>query len=309
MYYRFDLEKWLPRFRLEVVDGRVSGEEITGPGQLCRNELLRRQSEIQRAFDWGPAVPVDVFVMADGEPEDRSATKIGGAPYRPSVPWPTHSGRPMRFVAQVNFTLSKDLTGNLPGDILVIFDNGYFDPVHFEWYTYPLTELIPTTDIPRIQSILPCFGYVCRTVSFPQAKPRFDPDEELVCKGMVVESWDLITRYKATQIGKAPYCIQESTASLSGRPLCVVNSVCPEFDQPYPWVNREAPLKHNSPPPRDPVSFYEMEWISTDDARIADYDPIDDEVETEDYLTIADSGCFHVSIDEHSQLHEWDEYY
>jgi len=45
---------------------------------------------------------VDIFVMAEGEPDNRWITKIGGVPYRPAAAsWPQScNGDPMAFVAQ-----------------------------------------------------------------------------------------------------------------------------------------------------------------------------------------------------------------
>ena len=121
MNYKFRIEDWLLRFPLGENAERYSGENVTSPCDVCNNELLRR--EMQDQYRWGPAVPVDIFVMAEGEPEKRNVTKIGALPYRPAnASWPTGSnGQPMLFVAQFNFADSKDLTGELPGDILLVF--------------------------------------------------------------------------------------------------------------------------------------------------------------------------------------------
>ncbi|NQT13137.1 MAG: DUF1963 domain-containing protein [Planctomycetes bacterium] len=123
--YEFRLEEWLDRLPLDDEYarscGRFSGTEITSPSDICINERLR--AEVREQVDWGPAVPVDVFVMATGEPRDRHVTKIGGLPYRPaSKPWPKSQDRqPMTFLAQFCFADSKDLVGDLPGEVLLVF--------------------------------------------------------------------------------------------------------------------------------------------------------------------------------------------
>ena len=76
--------------------------------------------------------------MAEGEPTDRHVTKIGGLPYRPAkMPWPTgQDGTPMSFLAQINFANSKDLVGELPGDVLLVFtpdSDGFIESLSFEW--------------------------------------------------------------------------------------------------------------------------------------------------------------------------------
>ena len=91
MNYRFDIQEWLPRFPLNRDDRglprtwyEVSG--ITGPSHLCDVEQLRH--ELRDVIEWGSPVPMDVFVMGDGEPVNRHATKIAGLPFRPAdMPW------------------------------------------------------------------------------------------------------------------------------------------------------------------------------------------------------------------------------
>ena len=104
MNYQFNLEKWMAMFPLEAPHGRYHGSTITSPCHLCNNEWLRRGMQDQ--YDWGKPVPSDLFVMAEGEPENRFATKIGGLPYRlASTPWPvSKNGKPLFFLAQFNFS-------------------------------------------------------------------------------------------------------------------------------------------------------------------------------------------------------------
>ena len=91
MNYLFDIDEWLPRLPLEAEYGRFAGDIITNPWHLCNNERLRWEMHDQ--IDWGPAVPMDVFVMAEVEPPDRHITKIGGLPYQTATkPWPRVNG-------------------------------------------------------------------------------------------------------------------------------------------------------------------------------------------------------------------------
>ena len=121
MDYLFDIDEWLPRFPAPARSDDGDARIITSPCHLCNNHRLRPLLADQ--VDWGPAVPVDIFVMADGEPPDPCSTKIGGLPYRPTgKPWPTTAnGAPLRFLAQFCFEYSKDLTGPLPDDVLLVF--------------------------------------------------------------------------------------------------------------------------------------------------------------------------------------------
>ena len=115
MNYEFDLDSWMDKLPLHAEHGRYSGKVITSPPQLCNTEWLRRNMDDQ--YEWGDSVPADVFAMADGEPENRYATKIGGLPYRPaSEPWPQSvGGRHLALLAQFNFTNSTCLNPSCSG--------------------------------------------------------------------------------------------------------------------------------------------------------------------------------------------------
>ena len=280
MNYRFNIDEWLPRFPLEPQLGRFSGEIITSPWDICNNEQLRREARDQ--FDWGPAVPVDIFIMAEGEPPDRHVTKIGGLPYLPSsAPWPaTWSGNPMTFLAQFDFTDSQDLTGELPNDILLVFTpnaDGPIESLHFEWQPLGLKGLISCDNVPEQPwHPDPCYGHVYRTVSYPTARCKPDP----TCRGLDISSSYHLLQYQATQIGRAPFFIQQGDSQFPGHLLCTISSVQPDPHKPFPWVNHPEPL------------LPEGQWRYDDN-----------------YLMLGDMGCIHISIDEAGQLHSTESCY
>lgn len=282
---RFDVEQWIPRFPLTPSYGEYSGHLITSPASLCNNELLRR--ELQDQFDWGPAVPVDIFIMADGEPADRSVTKIGGLPCRrKDAPWP-HSpdGRPMAFLAQFNFADSRDIVGSLPGDLLLIFvecpdgnfvnkGSSFIDSVHFEWRSLDgaLEDLVDA--LPATEGIIkPCYGHIARVTSYPEATREPFSRADPVCRGCYVSSDFAIPQYFGTQIGSAPYLLTD-LYDTPGRPLCTVAAVCVDTHGPYPWVNRFEPLL----PPE--ARGFEL-----------------------GYFTLGDTGALYVLIDDDQNLH------
>jgi hypothetical protein len=276
MNYEFDLENWLPRFPLTDRHGHYSGDDITSPCDLCNNEWLRRGMRDQ--FDWGEPVPIDVFIHSVGEPENRFATKIGGLPYRPAhLQWPTtKDGRSMALIAQFNFTNSKDIIGDLPGDLLLIFGDdadGPVEPLHFEWQPLGLSNLV--TKLPGDQmEITPCFGNRWRTVSYPNAKPLNMTGRYPKCNGKDVRSSYWIPQYQATQIGRAPFFIQDGDDDMPGTPLCTVASVQPDAHKPFPWVNHPEPLCSENEWPRDDGN-----------------------------LMIGDLGCIYVFIDDEGKIH------
>jgi len=276
--YKFNIDEWLPRFPLRPRQNAYAGEIITGPGHVCNNEHLR--SELYDQFEWGRAVPVDVFVMADGEPEDPRVTKIGGLPLRSAeLAWPTNEGGlPMTFIAQINFVDSRDITGDLPGDLLLVFSalEGAFGDFYFEWQDLNATELISADDLPE-QSLRfdPCYGQAFRTMSYPDAKRIIDPkgQKRPLCRGLEVWGSDYLTRYQATQIGAAPYLIQDGDDEVPGRMLCTISSVHRDWQSVYPLVNHAEPLTA------------EEKWINSGR-----------------HLMIGDVGCIYISIDDDGNL-------
>jgi hypothetical protein len=204
---------------------------------------------MQDQFDWGEAVPMDVFVMADGEPENRWVTKIGGLPYRPAgLEWPTTSdGSPSFFLAQFDFTDSCDIVGDLPGDLLLVFaddPDGAVKPCHFEWHALEEENLITAAEIPKHRfSFAPCYGHIHRTENFPHAKELRSPGQEYPkCRGLDVWAAYHVPQYQATQIGEAPFYIQPRDENQPGRIICTISSVHPDGYKTYPFLNRHDAL-------------------------------------------------------------------
>lgn len=235
---------------------------------------------MREEFDWGDAVPVDIFVFGIGEPDNRFATKIGGLPYRPaSSRWPTTlNGRPMALIAQFNFTQSLDLVGKLPRDLLLIFGDdsgGEVEPLYCEWQ--PLVPMDLVMGLPQgLMAVTPCFGYRCRTVSFPNATEILSDNIRVQWDGREVQSCYWLPTYQAVQIGRAPFFIHPGDSDFPGSPLCTVSSMAPDLFKPYPWVNRPKPicLESEWPPPHDPA-----------------------------LLSIGDTGCIYVFIEDDGKVH------
>jgi len=196
---------------------RPKWEIVVGPAAVAINEQLRAEAlaagEIPRR-----RVPTDVAVWAQGEPTDRSITKIGGLPYRPSgVPWPVgDAGQPLRFIGQLCFVDSRDLVPMLPGDVLLVFgddDALVAEPERliFEWWpltTGPLVSQAPAEDEP-----LAAFHAVLHRT----------------------EDWsDSI--FEGTKIGGVPKFIQEEPPAL-GAFIGTIGSISVSLDERYPFVN------------------------------------------------------------------------
>lgn len=228
--YTLNLEEWIERFPLEqyrkVLESHMT---FAGPFDLALVEQDLRQQQNS------PGGLVDVFVFELGEPEQRHVTKIGGLPYRPAnLPWPEcpgtddpklapytqPAGTPMLFVAQFCFAGSRDIAGELPGDVLLIFveDDSFGSRPHYEWYPLGLSDLVTAEQLPdRPSPFMTCFGHRCRMQEF-QNRPL-----------------------RATKIGGQP-ALDFDDAEVDGRFLCQLASLQPTFRQPYPWVNHEQPI-------------------------------------------------------------------
>jgi hypothetical protein len=279
--YRFNIDEWLPRFPLAPrYASSYTADGITSPCHVCNNEQLRR--EVRGFVDWGPSVAVDLFIMAEGEPENRHATKIAGLPYRPAhLPWPIgEAGTPLLFLAQFNFVDSRDIVPDLPNDLLLVFVDGDGE-LQFEWQPLGLDDLtdgseLPPQDVPT----LPCYGHILRTESFPDV-PFLE--EGLTVHGLRVENPYLLPQFQATQIGTAPFLIQEHlrTDPLPGRLLCTLNSVSPDLHSPYPFINRQEPLLPEGDWKND-LRYFTSDWR---------------------YFMLEDEGCIYISIDTSRQLH------
>lgn len=275
MNYKFNIDEWLNLYPLKEKYGHYSAHGIGGPCSVCTVEQLRRETKDE--IDWGPPVPVDIFIMADGEPVHRNNTKLGGLPYRPATAtWPTNvDGTPQTFMAQFDFTDSLDITGELPGDVLLVFcdrSEGWFNSFYFEWRRLGLDDLVSARDIPRQEhSFAPSYGHCYRTLSFPHATQKRAGYP--ICRGMPVWSPYYLFQFQATQIGRSPFFIQHEDQDFPGQMLCTISSMFIPCEQnPYPWINRVDPLS-------------------------------DEEIRADNHLSIIDTGCVYISIDDNGDLH------
>ena len=143
---------------------------ITSPVQLVMAEQLREQNV--NVVSASRTVPCDLFVWALGEPDRRDVTKVGGAPYRPAgKPWPTKDGATYTFLAQFDFSTSRDIIGPTPDDILSVFTlESDFDDLYFEWYSKGISDLIDPTSVPEpCFQFITCYGERHRTADYPDA--------------------------------------------------------------------------------------------------------------------------------------------
>lgn len=267
VHERFDLERWIAEFPLErlrreardfIVRRRQElpdeypneaaferhvelmmpkADIITSPVTAAVIEQLRREV-------WGnntsaDAVATDIFVMARGEPPRRDLTKVGGLPYWPAArPWPMgRDGEPMVYLAQFCFTDSRDLVGDIPGDVLVVFDKGRAygelnaDDLHCEWVRQTGDALVNTA--PRsAESPWACYGVIHRTFDVPVPEDFWRK-----------RSMTLLKALQATKIGGLPPWVQPPD-EVPGRYLATLGSVNPAPGK-FPFINVPEPEGHS----------------------------------------------------------------
>ena len=158
----------------------------------------------------------------------------------------------MSFVGQFCFVDSKDVTGALPGDILLIFaDAGKYgfdwgdkerSGLRFEWVSISESPLITGRNVPETDWIpMPCYGSIYRTFDYAESDRFSQYDDH-----------DKLSVLEATKIGGLPVWTQDA-ASLPGRFLCSLASIEPAISgnfqaikvKPFPYLNKPDPIEFN----------------------------------------------------------------
>ncbi len=279
---RFDLEMARRHYAASGHDRELAPEAITSPIHVVAVEHLRDLHGLRV----GSAEPTDVFVFARGEPPRWDLTQVGGMPYWPADrPWPTNAdGEPCGFLAQVNFQDSRDLVGDLPGDVLVLLtndvdpDDWLFQerPVRFEWVS---AGIAPIEEFDSDRVVVPggpFYGVIHRTADYPEARGASGT-------AALRQSY-LLAELAGTKIGGIPHLIQGDRDGFTGELLFQLGSIQPAPGVPYPWVDLPEPLS------RTPGA--------------------DDYAYGEDHsFVLADAGMLYVVRHRSGELRAWCEYY
>jgi hypothetical protein len=236
-----DLDEWIERSR--SVDASCRRPRTTfSPIQFLDAHLARQDVLSEIGVDSGNPMPVEYIAWSLGEPVNRSATKVGGLPYRPrNLPWPIghDDSMPMDFLAQFNFSNSQDIFQNLhlPGDVLLIFRERHEDRFHTEWHRHGLNDLVRPRDVPQIPESFPgekavstpMFGHLWRTSDYPELGTRDDQQvRTLAC-------------LSASKIGGMPGLLPPKPFEHS-KFLCKLASIQVPVEFPWPFVNsKRAP--------------------------------------------------------------------
>lgn len=153
--------------------------------------------------------PCDLHVMGIGSAPDRTASRVGGLPYRPAdLDWPRDSGEvPYKFFCQFDFSQSNDLFPALPGDILLVFSRDgtivdhVEDQLRFEWYHISDSiKLIQENELPKYEwwNFIG-YGVPCRTFDFFDQTAANQAFEEL--RGVLPDPEDIPDQNPSRFIG------------------------------------------------------------------------------------------------------------
>ncbi len=262
----FNLKEWEERFPWN--ENLVNGDEPPSsigmtPCGIAHYEQYRKILVKRLGLSGG--IPVDVFALALGEPEDRFVTKIGGLPYREAgLDWPTISdAHPLTFLVQFDFRGSTDILDQLPGDRLLVFvDNTFFEAsvsnLYFEWGSGSVQNPVVQDDMPPpCRTFVTAYGYRHRTVDYHWLYAGKLFQEELLKTRMGQGSYPLSRAAKSLcitntiKIGGLPFlwdgyhtCFSRDCSTrdyLLGRHLCSVVTVFSP-DGPFPWINHPDPM-------------------------------------------------------------------
>lgn len=253
--YHDDLvvDEWIRQFPLETIDpAEHRGRVVVGPVRLAIVEQLRQRLPLNKDL---VRLPCDLFVLTFGSPPLPFLTKIGGVPYRArGQPWPLKDGRPLKFVSQFCFCDSRDIVGELPGDVLLLFCDPTADPFHeakaffsFEWQWISIAETELMIDVPRGLVVdMTCFGSKYRGVDYLDASKvtesaqHFYPslrDSHPFSTSLVG-----ISRYLGIKIGGLPYRESVYNVAPGRRQIALLSTIVPEVEMPYPYLNCPQPL-------------------------------------------------------------------
>lgn len=244
----FDPNDWLSAVGPLKPDknGYWISPSIFGPRDACF--ALKIRELISHLVILGESVPTDLFILSIGESPSRNCTKIGGLPFwRRDRTWPkSENGKPLPFLAQFEFRESTDITGNLPGEILLIFAHpDLHDGLKIEWETKsrPI-DLVSIDDVP-VHTYVPTFyGTRWRTINYPSWEPLNEHWSNIeLADGTTVLDIYFALRFIGMQIGPSPFIpAWDKVAGPNERILCSLCSVFPLPNCIYPFLNYRDPL-------------------------------------------------------------------
>ena len=223
--------------------GNWATRDIIGPYDACR--ILSVRERVKPFVSFGLPVPVDMFLLSVGEAPTRDCTKIGGLPFWPiGRQWPRSiTGDFLPFLAQFNFSESRDITGDLPENLLLLF--GHADipsSIVAKWQSTTChARLLDRDDMP-VKPALPCFyGMRWRTESYPDA--AYDDDPIQLEDGTRVSDVWFVCELLGMQISPYPFFPRwNGLPARTDRALCSLCSIFPIAHKPYSFVNHSQPL-------------------------------------------------------------------
>lgn len=222
--------------------GPLEGRRVTSSFDLYSVETLRDRLGLRQ----GEAIPTDLFVWGQGEPKDRTLTKVGGLPYwEAETPWPERGGKPLIFLGQFNFKDSVDLVGDLPGEILLLFtDDGFTwmrggrGGLQVEWMRIGTKRLTVDRLVPKPpEPFFKGYGVIHRAADHPGMVAAMTGAPGAPGVGHP----GYLPVLHGTKIGGVPSSPRVKVPN-GGRFLAQLATIQAAAAVDYPWVNRPRPL-------------------------------------------------------------------
>jgi len=229
-------------------DRRRSPWCITSPVDLLGWQEGREEFGITEF----PRVETDLFVWGAGEPPDARLTRVGGVPFLPRrAAWPRIRGTDATFFCQFDFRDSRDLVGDLPGDLLLVFVEDVEETplmgdragMHFEWVSADERDVVSADDMPRgvRWPFVKTWGVRHRSYDAPAAFERISAMSDRELDKLHEDAFELPVHW-ATKIGGMPYQSQERGAQVPDGFLCQLVSIQAAADTEWPWCDVREPL-------------------------------------------------------------------
>ncbi len=242
---RFDLSRYLAHF--ENIPERDFNHSpfVASPFDIYSVEKLRakwlaKHNDVEK-------VETEIVAWGRGESKHPAGTKVGGIPV-----WDSRTELPekeWKFFGQINFADSTDLLPDLPAQIISIWGNK-----DFPWggktmksYWIDLESAVPIQEIDDQN-----FGMEGAPADpfFAQLYRTWDPvidydDDRVVTVDHEFEDYREFqpSAWNATKFIGCDSMPQSSPSKKKGKFLAQLSSIQATPDVPFPFVNREQPLK------------------------------------------------------------------
>jgi uncharacterized protein YwqG len=242
------------------------------PASVVLRKALRERVQATHAGAFAHLAPCDQMLLARGTALQPYHTCVNGLPYRPKEePWPKDdSGHPMAFLAQVCFTDSRDIVGNTPGDVMLLFVETHAgrlihktgrrrlhltankETLLIEWQKADINakDLMSIDDCPSDGIVFPkCYGVRHRDWEASDDQANVQAISDTLDANIFAENdfrrklqMRKICHSSRFKIGGVPFWYYDTQVPADNCFLGSFAGVNPIWDMPFPWCNQQQPI-------------------------------------------------------------------